>query len=97
MIRLAFFSLKAVLNNDENCATWKLENKNCFFHLILYIAYILEKEKKKHLFSATNPSATQSNFRHGKLAINYTLNEVLTWWHPHDQQYSPRRMQLWKV
>jgi len=50
MVRLAFFSRKAVLNNDENCATWKLENKNCFFHLILYIAHILEKEKKNICF-----------------------------------------------
>lgn len=44
MIRLAFFSLQTALNN-ENCAIWIPENMRCFFHLILYITYELEKEK----------------------------------------------------
>lgn len=44
MIRLAFFSLQTALNN-ENCAIWIPENMHCFFHLILYITYELEKEK----------------------------------------------------
>lgn len=78
MIRLAFFSLKAVLNNDENSATQKLENKYCFFHLILYITHILEKEKIRICFLLSIPLQC-SQSRHGNFLQVYILNEVLTW------------------